>query len=155
MADSSITRAAFIEGMRQLLANVKARFGSAVDAEQEEDEWWTVQPLRPGSVGVTWHVGGDFNVDLQVLTESGLGGHWEFRNLDDASDWTLIEDLVWSIAAGRVEELFGPWRTTLQVTLSDGTVMEETGSGLAGLVPAPGWRSRGRRKQYLPWSELS
>lgn len=149
-----MTHAAAVSRLRQLLTDVEARFGTAIDAEQEDDEWWTVQPLRPDSVGVTWHFEGDGGIDLQVLTESALGGQWELRNIDEG-DLSWVEDMVWSVAAGRVEELLGPGRTTLRITLADGSAVEETGSGLVGLIPVPGWRGRADRKQYLPWSEPS
>jgi hypothetical protein len=87
---------------------------------------------------------------LQV--EAGhWGGQWELDRDEAAVDF--MEDLVRSVVAGRVVEVFGPGRSRVEVTLSDGSRAVETGGdGLRGLLPSPGWKSRGHRIRYAPYS---
>ncbi len=86
---------------------------------------------------------------LQV--EAGhLGGLWELGR--DAEDLAFLVDLVHSVVACRVVEVFGLARSRVEVTLSDGTVAVETGGvGPAGCLPVPGWVRRGRRVSYAPY----
>lgn len=109
----------------------------------------TVTPTNPASLRMDWEIGTDF-----VTVEAGqLGGDWEWRTEHGSEDADNFEDAVRSIVAGRVREAFGPNRSRVTITLSDGNEMSETGIDgcLAALVPRRGWLKTARVVQYEPY----
>jgi hypothetical protein len=107
----------------------------------------SIEPARTDCLRVDWL---DFGVaDLQV--EAGHnGGRWELARTP--RDVGFIEQIARSVVAGRVVETFGPGRSKVEVTLSDGSTQSETG-GVAplGCLPTPGWAKIGRRVRYAPY----
>lgn len=134
-----------------LADEVLDRFGSSVTVRSEEvtDRISTtsIEPARPGALSVSWVLMGDQEI---VLNAGRVGGHWEV--LQEPQNLTFVRDLIFSVAAGRVMEIFGPGRSQVEVTLADAAVVTSTGyQGAVGSLPAPGWRRRGRRVTYQPW----
>jgi hypothetical protein len=89
--------------------------------------------------------------DYLIHLDAGhLGGSWD----GDYSE-EMVEDLadiVGAIVAGRVSEVFAPWRSRVEVVLNDGEVVAETGyGGMAAILPMPYWPRWGRRVQYSPY----
>lgn len=140
-----------VDRLRVLYEDLVSRYGALVTAE-EDDEGWTVEPTRPGAVGVTWYYSDEFDVNFQVLTAAEQGGRWELWNAT-AETIDLLEDMVWSVAAGRVEETFGAGISTLRITLTDGSVVQESGGALASVFSRAGRRQRGQLQRYLPWAD--
>jgi hypothetical protein len=89
--------------------------------------------------------------DKVVLQAGRHGGRWELPASPEGS--YVVEELVDAIVTGRVSETFAPLRSSVLVTLSNGSQLRATGySGcLAVLVPLPRWRRWGRRVDYLPY----
>ena len=104
-----------------------------------------VSPRSALSVPFGWC---DMQDDLQVDVGSlGHGGRWELGRTP--ADVSFIEDVVQAALDGRVEEIAGPRRSRVEVTLSSGELAVET--GYDGCLPVPGWVRRGRRVQYAPY----
>ena len=129
------------------------RFGSSVTVtgEQLTDRISTtaIEPARPGAVEVSWVL----MSDQEIIVNVGEGGCWEVSQ--EPHDVAFVRDLVLSVAAGRVQESFGPGRShRLEVTMADGTVEAQARhGGLSGCFPLPRWRRRGavRRVVHAPW----
>jgi hypothetical protein len=105
-----------------------------------------VTPPHLNALPLAWL---DFGDALQV--EAGHnGGRWELGR--DSDDLDFLEDVARSVVAGRVVEVFGPSRSRVEVTLSDGSLSTETGySSPGGCLPLPGWTKLGRRIHYSPY----
>jgi hypothetical protein len=104
----------------------------------------SITPKSPSALGVSW-------MEMQdeiILTAGHEGGRWELGR--SQRDVDFIEDVVWSVVAGRASEVFAPMRSHVRVTLVDGRVEEETGYDgcLTIVTPIPGWRRFGRKVQY-------
>jgi hypothetical protein len=87
-----------------------------------------------------------------IFVGAGRNGRWELGwNLEDAD---LTEQVVRAVVAGRVEETFGPARTCVEVTYSDGVKDRSTNyrGCLVWLVRLPGWRRFGRKITYPPYA---
>ena len=102
-------------------------------------------PRNAEALPMTWLVLDDHEVILEAGT--GSGGRWELP-------WTalgvaLLRELVEGIVAGRVVETFGPKRSSVTVTLKDGTKVSET--GYMGWRPSPGWKRRGPTVEYAAY----
>ena len=107
----------------------------------------TIKPAEPTARDLSWmelrHGGG---VVLQVGEQ---GGRWE---LDMPHDLDFMADLIGSVIAGRVVEVFARGRSRVTVTLADGTTETETGyDGCAGCLPLPFWRHWSRTVRYAPY----
>ncbi|MDG4763168.1 hypothetical protein O7632_03450 [Solwaraspora sp. WMMD406] len=74
-----------------------------------------IVPCRAGTRSVSWADFGD-EVIVQVGT---YGGRWELGGGEQ--DLAFLEDLVRSVVAGRVVEVFGVRRSRVVVVLTDGT----------------------------------
>jgi len=99
-----------------------------------------VTPRNPDALAVTWiHLGSEI-----VFQAGRHGGRWELARTSE--DVAFMRRLVQGIVAGRVRETFGPRRSQVQVTLSDGTTVTETGQ--MGCLPIPGWKRRGSTVEY-------
>ncbi len=87
----------------------------------------------------------------EIIVSAGeIGGRWELGA--DADDLAFLRDLVMSVVAGRVSEVFSCRRSRVTVVFPDGSADTETGyEGLAGCLPLPLWPSWSRRTQYLPY----
>jgi hypothetical protein len=140
---------------------LRTELGDAASIEVEDHEGWRsvdLMPTRAGALPVSWE---DFfptrSADglrdagaLQVESPGHPGGRWELNR--DQDDLLFLMDYVRSVVAGRVVEVFGPDRSRVEVTLSDGTTVVETGGRApVGCLPLPGWVRRGRRVQYAPY----
>ena len=137
--------------LEALSAEMRARFGDAVVVHRTGGgQCVEMTPRKEGALALYWF---DTGVELQVETGGGLGGRWELGRSE--GDAAYLEDIVRSVVAGQVEEVFGPGgRSRVTVTLADGVKDAETGFvGLAGCLPRPGWKRLGRHIQYQPWDE--
>jgi hypothetical protein len=105
-----------------------------------------VVPYRVGARSVSWVDFGD-----EIIVQVGeFGGRWELGG--DEADLAFLEDLVRSVVAGRVVEVFGVRRSRVVVVLADGARQTETGyDGPAGCLPMPLWPRWSRKVQYLPY----
>ncbi|MGW1341881.1 hypothetical protein ACWCOV_12605 [Kribbella sp. NPDC002412] len=111
-------------------------------------------PRRERALAVSWtdfYLAGDGSPGDALQVEAGhQGGRWELGRDEDAA--LLLIDLVRSVIAGRVSEVFGPARSRVEVTLSDGTRKVEIGARApVGCLPIPGWMRLGRRVNYAPY----
>lgn len=109
---------------------------------------WTVRvtPHRPGARQIDWT---DFGVEI-IVQVGEIGGRWELGG--DPDDLEFLEDLVMSVIAGRVTEVFAYRRSRVTVTLRDGSVETETGyDGLTACLPLPLWPRWSPTRQYLPY----
>lgn len=136
------------ERLTGLAAQLQTELGHAATVTTDSDGTdTTITPVRGDALSVTWN---DFGVALQ-LTAGHNGGRWEDIGRDDEGV-QFIEDMVRAIIAGEVVEVFGLRRSTVQVAMPDGEVIEETGHAFPlGIIPLPGWRRRGRRVRYAPY----
>lgn len=106
----------------------------------------TVTPHRAGACSIAWL---DFPDEI-VLQVGEIGGRWELGTA--AGDLTFLEDLVTSVIAGRVTEVFAYRRTRVTVTMPDGSTETETGyDGLAACLPLPLWPRWARTVHYRPY----
>jgi hypothetical protein len=105
-----------------------------------------VVPYRVGARSVSWVDFGD-----EIIVQVGeFGGRWELGG--NEVDLAFLEDLVRSVVAGRVVEVFGVRRSRVVMVLADGTKETETGyDGPAGCLPMPLWPRWSRKVQYLPY----
>jgi hypothetical protein len=124
------------------------RFGSIAEVDRSDGLSVSLTP-GDGGLAVCWF---DTGSELQVETLGGPGGRWELARTE--VDAEFLEDVVRSVVAGRVEEVFGgSGRSRVLVTLTDGSTATETGyTGLRSLLPRPGWPRRGRRVKYGAYS---
>lgn len=119
-----------------------------VEVERTDCLAVTLQPIRTEALPVTWFDDGD---SLQVETLGGPGGRWELGRTD--ADAALLEDIVRSVVAGRVQEVYGPNRSRVAVTLANGTTAVVTGhEGLTGCLPRPRWRQHGKVVRYASYT---
>lgn len=107
-----------------------------------------VEPHERGNRSLTWFESATDGPGSLVLQLGDLGGRWELDVTHE--DVQFLEDVAGSVIAGRAEETFGPGRSCMTVTLHDGEVVRQEGGGLLSLMPAPGWRRRGRTVTYAP-----
>ncbi len=80
-----------------------------------------------------------------------LGRRWELGTTQQ--DLDMLEGIVRSVVAGRVEEVHAPGRSHVTVTLADGSRSSETGYESCLPLPLPFWRRWSRRtiySAYLP-----
>jgi hypothetical protein len=105
-----------------------------------------VTPHRAGARPIVWSDFGD-----EIILEAGdIGGRWELSG--DAGDLAFLRDLVMSVIAGRVTEVFAYRRSRVTVTLEDGSAESETGyDGLTAWLPLPLWPRWSRTVRYLPY----
>lgn len=95
---------------------------------------------------MSWIYRGSDEIVLEA--GAGAGGRWELTRT--AEGMRVLQDLVESIIAGRVEETFGPnRRSSVCVTFAEGRTATSTGH--VGIWPAFGWRRRGRKVHYAPY----
>lgn len=80
-----------------------------------------VVPRCDGARSVSW---ADFGSEI-VVQVGDLGGQWEIGGDDE--DLAFLEDIVRSVIAGRVSEVFAVARSRVVVTLDDGSHEAETG----------------------------
>ncbi|WP_433012906.1 hypothetical protein [Kribbella sp. CA-294648] len=139
------------------LDELRGELGDAVSIEVEDRDGWRavdLSPQRKDALGVYWtdfYLLGDGSPGDALQVEAGhQGGRWELGR--DEDDLLLLMDLVRSVVAGRVVEVFGPARSRVEVTLSDGTEQVEIGAQApVGCLPVPGWMRLGRRVHYAPY----
>jgi len=94
----------------------------------------------------------DITCEQWIVIELGrIGGRWELGY--DSDDLALAKALLGAAAAGRVTETTALGRSKVDVTLTDGTILSETGYDgcLTILIPLPGWTTWGRTKRYEPY----
>ncbi|MEU4391002.1 hypothetical protein [Kribbella sp. NPDC023855] len=138
------------------LDELRGELGDAVSIEVEDRDGWRgvdLSPKREDALGVYWtdfYLLGDGSPGALQVEAGHQGGRWEFGR--DEDDLLLLIDLVRSVVAGRVVEVFGPARSRVEVTLSDGTKQVEIGAlAPVGCLPVPGWMRLGRRVHYAPY----
>ncbi len=134
--------------LEALAEQMEREVGEFADINRREPHLVELVPHNQRAVGVLWFDPGD---ELQVETLGERGGRWELGRED--ADVAFVEEVVRAVVEGRISEVFGPNRSTVTVTLSDGSTDRETvyGPGVRGLLPRPGWRRRGRTLQYEPY----
>jgi len=114
--------------------------------EAEDIKVVRLEPTRESSCPLSWSELDDTELVLQV----SAGGRWELERTSDSV--VFIEQVVMSVVAGRVEEVFGPGRSRIVVTFDDGTHENSTGGRApTGCLPAPFWPRWGRRVRYEPY----
>jgi hypothetical protein len=106
----------------------------------------TVTPTNPHGRRFGWM---DFAGQL-VVEVGDYGGRWELEARPE--DLAFLEDIARSVIAGRVREVFALGRSSVSVTLADGSVATETGyQAPAGCLPLPFWRRWSRSVRYAPY----
>ncbi|GIF23912.1 hypothetical protein BJ973_004525 [Actinoplanes tereljensis] len=105
-----------------------------------------ITPHRIGARTIEWTDFGD-----EIIVQVGeIGGRWELSG--GAADLAFMQDLVTSVVAGRVSEVFAYRRSRVTVTLRDGSAAVETGyDGLTACLPLPLWPRWSRTTRYLPY----
>ncbi|WP_432948102.1 hypothetical protein ACQPXM_12775 [Kribbella sp. CA-253562] len=154
---SSHTRDPISTRLGLFLDDLRSELGDAASIVVEARDGWRTFDLRPtreGALDVFWtdfYLLGDGSPGDALQVEAGhQGGRWELGR--DQDDLLLLIDLVRSVVAGRVIEVFGPARSRVEVTLSDGTRKVEIGARApVGCLPVPGWMRFGRRVKYAPY----
>lgn len=126
------------------LADIESGLGAIAEITREAQApgcvTLSVAPRNPNARPIWLCFIGD-----EIIIEAGShGGRWELQRTRE--DVAFLGDLVESITAGRVRETFGPKRSRVEVTLSDGTTVAET--GYTSVIPRPGWRRRGTTVDY-------
>jgi len=94
----------------------------------------------------------DVTCEQWIVIELGrIGGRWELGY--DSGDLGRAKALLGAAVAGRVTETTALGRSKVDVTLTDGTIVTETGYDgcLTILIPLPGWTTWGRTTQYEPY----
>lgn len=94
----------------------------------------------------------DVSCEQWIVIELGrIGGRWELGY--DSGDLACAKELLGAAVAGRVTETAALGRSKVDVTLTDGTHVTETGYDgcLTILIPLPGWTTWGRTTQYEPY----
>lgn len=90
--------------------------------------------------------------DSLICEVGEIGGRWELDYNEGSIDF--LQELLESVVAGRVEEVFAPGRSQVAVTLPSGHALYETGySGPSALLPLPFWRRWGRRVTYAAYGD--
>jgi hypothetical protein len=106
-----------------------------------------VTPRTPASRAFGWS---DFSDEI-IVQVGDYGGRWELEAHPE--DIALLEDIARSVIAGRVREVFAPGRSSVSVTLADGSIETETGAEAPrGCLPLPFWRRWSRTVQYAPYT---
>ena len=105
-----------------------------------------VTPYRTAARAIEWTDFGD-----EIIVQVGdIGGRWELSA--EAADLAFMQDLVMSVVAGRVSEVFAYRRSRVTVTFPDGSAEAETGyDGLTACLPLPLWPRWSRTTRYLPY----
>jgi hypothetical protein len=134
-----------IDRLRAYAADIQREFGSSisVDGLPDGDAWFRITPSSPGACSLTF--GDDQWIDFRPSR-----GVWEIDYTDEG--FQLLDQLVHSVAAGRVTERLGARRSRTEITLANGTVEASNHyDGLTALIPDPGWRRRGSVTEFQPW----
>jgi hypothetical protein len=105
-------------------------------------------PSNPNALPIQIEIDHEF----PRFTAGHNGGIWELH--DDNFTTDLLQAMTLAVVYGHAEEVFGPRRSTVTLTLADGTTKTDTGIyGLLNMVtPRPGWRRRGRRVTYRSYA---
>lgn len=105
-----------------------------------------ITPHRTGARAIDWADFGD-----EIIVQVGdIGGRWELGA--EAADLAFMHDLIMSVVAGRVSEVFAYRRSRVTVTLRNGSTEVETGyDGLTACLPLPLWPRWARARRYLPY----
>lgn len=112
---------------------VEQRLGPAVVVDRSAAPFRTVriEPTRPDAIGVSWI---EMDDKLVIDTGAGPGGRWNLGTSD--RDIDLVVDIVESVIAGRVTERLSRAHSRVEITLSDGRRIRETGTASgAGCLP--------------------
>lgn len=136
------------ERLAALADRIAARFGDAVEVTSTgQFPLVSVRPAREGACGVSW-----IELSGEVILQVSDGGRWEL--LRTTEDLELLERIVEGVVAGRVVEVLAPARSSVTVTLDDGSTQSSgVRQGLVGCLPLPGWRRWGRTVHYLPYAQ--
>jgi hypothetical protein len=133
------------ERVRGLVIELVRDRGSVdVSSYGKDLEVISVTPRNPGARAI-WICFED-----SLIVEVGeVGGRWELGYSEGSVDF--LQELLESVIAGRVEEVFAPARSMVIVTLDGGIVRETGHDGPKALFPLPFWRRWGRRVRYMPY----
>lgn len=146
------TRRVAADAVRQRLDrfadDLASRLPGMVVVERTDSLAVTLWPVRRDALPVT----------CATMVTRCRSRRWHVRA--DVRSWagltpTLRSCRTWSnsIVVGRAEEVHGPNRSRVAVTLADGTTAVEAGyEGLAGCLPRPRWRQRGKVAKYASYS---
>lgn len=125
--------------LRTLELGLRAQLQGVAAVERSQIAPWltvSIVPTKPDSLPISWEEGRPGHLVFQA---GHNGGRWELER--DEIGTSFIEAAVSAVIAGRVTETFAPGRSSVRITLRDGTWQQETGYGgsLSSLVLMPGW----------------
>ncbi|OII22949.1 hypothetical protein [Frigoribacterium sp. MCBA15_019] len=126
-------------------------WGSEPDGSVDHDQAPSIRSayIRPHNAAA---LPMDVSCEQWIVIELGrIGGRWELGY--DSGDLALAKALLGAAAAGNVIETTALGRSKVDVTLTDGTIVTETGYDgcLTILIPLPGWKTWGRTTRYEPY----
>lgn len=142
-------RADIKERVRSLVYALVGPDGEVTETSIADDiEIIEVVP-RAAAARAIW-VSFDYSVTVGI---GEIGGRWELEYSEN--DLDFLSGLLTSVVAGRIEEVFAPARSMVEVTLADGEIVRESGYDgcLNLLMPLPLWRRWGRRVTYRPYAQ--
>ena len=136
--------------LRLLIASVERQATDAVSISRQSIpnasvDITEINPRRSDACRLSWIEMGDKELILYV----GRGGCWEQSR--DVGVVAEIAEIVESVLAGRVTEVRAPGRSSVTVTLADGTQKSSQVRSLGGILPIPFWRHLGRKVSYAPY----
>jgi hypothetical protein len=138
--------------LRQLLERMKDVFGSAIDVEDYDGDWWLawISPKRPGALGFGWIYRGDAD-DGEIIFQLDVGGvRWELSRTQQSLEF--MEQVVQALTNGTAYTIRAPHRARAVVTLPDGSQDKATTyTGLRGCLPLPFWTRWGHHTQHVPY----
>lgn len=126
-------------------------WGSEPDGSVDHDQAPSIRSayIRPHNAAA---LPMDVICEQWIVIELGrIGGRWELGY--DSGDLALAKALLGAATAGNVIETTALGRSKVDVTLTDGTIVTETGYDgcLMILIPLPGWKTWGRTTRYEPY----
>ncbi len=138
--------------LRQLADRLERSLGEAAAIENDTStvpgSLVRITPTRNDALGLVWI---ELRYGVVLETSGGPGGRWELSRSEEDIDF--LEDIVESVIAGRVVEVFGPARSRVTVTLADGRTFSERGAVASeGCLPMPLWTKWGRKVHYAPYA---
>jgi hypothetical protein len=138
--------------LQTLVEALERELGPAVQVERDPSCGEVLlQPARPDAMPVGWS---DFEGQELQLWLGASGCWWEVgRTLEDM---VVLEDVVRSIVAGRVQQILAPGRSKIVVRLSDGSLDRYTHhEAPVGCIPLPLWPRWSRHIRYAPYAETT
>jgi hypothetical protein len=151
-----VTDGAFDDDVADRLDTLWAAFGGELadvaEVGSKLDHGALLRWLEPTTPNAAAVCVADFGTELGlVIGHRGEGGRWELKR--NVRQVDFVEDVARSVVAGRVVETIVPGRSTMTVTLADGTTAREIAMlSLRGLLPGARWSRSRRTIDYAPYS---